>query len=112
MNHDLEIQIGYIIKNIYDLEDLKNNPHLYMRDVFENKNVFINLIIPVELKIDNSNIVLKIHNNTYKIPLNLFLKTFLGKAKMFFELIRDEIGIVSYDIEVKKIDNLYKKYNI
>lgn len=183
MNNTLEIEIGYLIKNVYDLEELKNNSTAYVRDVFKNKKEFICMIkenskkkfhsnnyihnnilymegiftikynympiIPIEnwdyvpeliayflnaleeciseresefsypdqpinikLKLDNQHIILAINNNTYKIEKNLFVKTFLKKTKMFFEIIRNELGILSYDEEIKQIDNLYKQYNL
>ncbi len=31
---------------------------------------------------------------------------------MFFEIIRNEIGILSYDYELKRIDSLYKIYDL
>ena len=31
---------------------------------------------------------------------------------MFFEIIQNELGILSYDEEIKQIDNLYKQYNL
>lgn len=44
MNNILEIEIGYLIKNVRDLKEFKNKPNLYVRDVFENKEEFIYLV--------------------------------------------------------------------
>ena len=55
---------------------------------------------PLEIKIEL--------NNNYIIEKKIFLE----KAKMFFEIIRNEIGILSYDYELKRIDSLYKIYDL
>ena len=183
MNNILEIEIGYLIKNVWNLEELKNKPNLYVRDVFENKEEFIytvkentrkniyennyfcgeifhiegifimkyknKTIIPIEnfdyvpelivyflnaleecieqkesefsypdqplevrLELNDNYIILVVENNSYRIEKDLFLKIFLEKAKMFFEIIRYGIGVSSYGYELKKIDDLYKIYNL
>lgn len=183
MNNILEIEIGYLIKNVRDLKEFKNKPNLYVRDVFENKEEFIYLvkentrkkilennyvygdifhmegtftmkykdktIIPIEnfdyipelivyflnaleeciehkksefyypdqpleikIELNNNYINFVIADNNYIIEKKIFLKIFLEKAKMFFEIIRNEIGILSYDYELKRIDSLYKIYDL
>lgn len=99
--------IKYKDKTIIPIENFDYIPELivYFLNALEEciehkKSEFYYPDQPLEIKIEL--------NNNYIIEKKIFLE----KAKMFFEIIRNEIGILSYDYELKRIDSLYKIYDL
>lgn len=109
--------IKYKDKTIIPIENFDYIPELivYFLNALEEciehkKSEFYYPDQPLEIKIElnNNYINFVIADNNYIIEKKIFLE----KAKMFFEIIRNEIGILSYDYELKRIDSLYKIYDL